>query len=98
MGKYKGRWAIMVGLKGSQLHEVAPIVEKLKEDFPRQEWNIMNSKFPQYEFVLCGFADDRDEAHVIGTALVKKHLPKALNLVYWVKEVNLVKYNVEEKR
>lgn len=97
MGKYKGRWTIMVGFRAQHLKEIGPIVERLKVDYPKQQWNVMNSKFEIYEFVLCGFADDRDEAHKIGLALVKKNLPKELNLIYWIKEVNLVKYNVERE-
>jgi len=94
LGKYKGKWNVLVGFKGEHLKEIAPIVEKLKEKYPRQEYNIMNSKFPQYDFVLVCFADDRDDAHKIGVALVKKELPAHLNLLYWVKEVRLLKYNV----
>jgi len=52
----------------------------------------MNSKFPAYTFILCCFADNRDEAHKIGLALVKKELPQHLNLLYWVKEAPLLKY------
>ena len=95
MGKYSGRWAIMCGFKAEHLKEIAPIVEKLKEEYPGQEWNIMNSKFDVYNFILCGFAEDRDEAHKIGMSLVKKHLPSHLNLFYWCKEIALVKYNVK---
>lgn len=97
MGKYSGRWAILAGFKAEHLKEIAPIVEKLKEDFPDQEWNIMNSKFDAYDFILCGFAEDRDEAHKIGLAVVRKHLPSSLNLFYWVKEIGLLKYNVKEE-
>ena len=57
---------------------------------------MMNSKFPVYDFILCGFAEDRDKAHQIGLAVVRKHMPQHLELLYWVKEVNLMKYNVEE--
>ncbi len=94
MGKYKGKWNILIGFKAEQLKEISPIIEKLKEDFPEQEWNCLNSKFPQYDFILCGFAEDRDKAHQIGLAVVRKHLPAHLNLFYWVKEINLLKYNV----
>jgi len=94
MGKYKGRWCVLIGFRGEQLKEISPIIEKLKEDYPEQEWNCLNSKFPQYDFILCGFADDRDKAHKIGLAVVRKHLPPSLNLFYWVKEINLLKYNV----
>jgi len=94
LGEYKGRWAVLVGFRGENLKEIAPIVEKLKKKYPGQEFNVMNSKFPQYDFILCGFADDRDQAHKIGLALVRKHLPPRLNLTYWIKEVGLLKYNV----
>lgn len=96
MGKYKGRWTILVGFKAENLKEIAPIVEKLKEEYPKQEWNVVNSRFEQYDFLLCGFAEDRDEAHQIGLAVVRKHMPFHLNLLYWTKEVNLVKYNVRK--
>ncbi|GAH47949.1 unnamed protein product, partial [marine sediment metagenome] len=66
--------------------------------YPKQEWNIMNSKFEQYDFLLCGFADSRDEVHQIGLAVVRKHMPAHLNLLYWTKEVGLLKYNVAEKK
>jgi len=96
MGKYKGRWTILVGFKAENLKEIAPIVEKLKEEYPKQEWNVVNSRFEQYDFLLCGFAEDRDEAHKIGLAVVRKHMPSHLNLLYWTKEVNLVKYNIRK--
>ena len=97
MGKYKGRWVIMCGFKAEHLKEIAPIVEKLQEEYPAQEWNIVNSKFKQYDFLLCGFADSRDEAHQIGLAVVRKHLPSHLGLIYWTKEVGLLKYNASGK-
>jgi len=84
----------MVGFKGEHLKEIEPIVRSLKERFPEQGYNILNSKFPAYDFILTCFADTRDKAHRIGTALVRKELPQHLSLLYWVKEVNLVKYNV----
>lgn len=98
MGKYKGRWAVMIGFKGEHLKEIAPIVEKLKAEFPEQGYNIMNSKFKQYTFLLVAFADDRDSAHKIGLSLVRKHLPAHLNLLYWIKEIRLIKYNVELRK
>lgn len=96
MGKYSGKWCIMCGFKAEHLKELKPIIEKLQKDYPEQEWNCMNSKFDVYDFILCGFADDRDEAHQIGMALVKKHLPQKYNFYYWLKELNLVKYSVEK--
>jgi len=95
LGKYKGKWVIMCGFKAEHLKEIAPIVKKLQEEYPDQEWNIVNSKFPQYDFLLCGFAEDRDEAHQIGLAVVRKRLPSHLNLVYWTKEIDLLKYNAK---
>ena len=95
MGKYKGKWAILIGFTAEHLHELSPIIENLKDDYPEQEWNMMNSKFPQYDFILCGFAEDRDKAHKIGLAVVRKHLPAHLNFTYWVKEIGLLKYNVK---
>lgn len=86
MGKYKGKWVICCGFKAEHLKEIAPIIEDLKKRFPNQQYNIMNSKFPQYDFILTCFADDRDSAHKIGTALVKKELPSTLHLLYWIKE------------
>lgn len=96
LGKYKGKWNILIGFKAEQLKEISPIVEQLQTKYPAQEWNIMNSKFPQYDFILTGFAETRDEAHQIGLAVVRKHLPSHLNLLYWLKEVGLVKYSVKE--
>lgn len=95
MGAYKGKWVVMVGFKAENLEEIAPIVEKLKEQYPEQQYNVMNSKFPQYDFILTCFAEDRDKAHKIGTALVKRELPQHLHLLYWTKEVNMMKYNVK---
>lgn len=86
MGKYKGKWVVCIGFKGEHLKEIAPIVERLKKEYSEQGYNIVNSKFPQYTFLLVCFADDRDSAHQIGMALVKKELPAHLNLLYWVKE------------
>lgn len=97
MAPYQGKWTIMIGFKGEHLAEIEPIIETLQEDYPDTEWNCMNSKFPQYDFILCGFAGNRDDAHKIGMAVVKKHMPQHLNLLYWVKEVGVMKYNVEEK-
>jgi len=96
LGKYAGRWCIMCGFTAEHLEELSPIIEKLQEDYPKQEWNIMNSRFDIYDFILCGFADDRDEAHKIGMALVNKHLPSKFNFFYWIKEINLLKYNVRK--
>ena len=98
MGKYKGKWTILCGFKADCLKEIHPIIEKLKIEFPEQQWNVMNSKFPQYDFILCGFAPDRDTSHKIGLSLVKKYLPSHMNLIYWCKEIALVKYNVVEKK
>lgn len=93
-GQYKGKWVVLIGFQGENLPEIEPIVEDLKKRFPSQGYNIMNSKFEAYTFVLCCFADSRDRAHKIGMALVRKELPQHLNLLYWVKEASLVKYNV----
>ena len=97
MGSYKGRWVVMIGFRGEDLHRITPIVEDLKKQYPDQEYNIGNSKFKQYDFILFCFADSRDQAHQIGCALVHKHLPPDLNLLYWTKEAGLTKYNVEMK-
>lgn len=97
MGKYKGKWTVLVGFKGEHLKEIAPIVEKLKEEYPEQQWNVMNSKFKQYDFLLCGFADSRDEAHRIGLSAVKKYLPAHLSLLYWCKEIKSLKYVVKDE-
>ncbi len=86
----------MIGFKAENLKEIGPIVEGLKEKYPDQEYNIGNSKFPQYDFILFCFTDNRDQAHQIGCALVHKELPQDLQLLYWVKESELTKYNVEE--
>ncbi len=91
MGKYKGKWAICIGFMGEHLKEIAPIVEKLKKKYPEQGYNIVNSKFPQYTFLLIAFAPDRDAAHKIGMALVKKELPAHLHLLYWLKEIKSLK-------
>ncbi len=88
---------MLCGFKGEALPEIEPIVESLKERYPDQGYNIMNSKFPAYTFILCCFADSRDEAHKIGLALVKKELPQHLNLLYWVKEASLLKYSVASR-
>jgi hypothetical protein len=97
LGDYKGKWVIMIGFKAEDLNRIAPIVQELSEMYPDQEYNIGNSRFPQYDFILFCFADGRDQAHQIGTALVRKHLPSDLKLLYWVKEKNLLKYNVKEE-
>lgn len=96
-GQYKGKWVVLIGFQGEDLPEIEPIVKDLKERFPDQGYNIMNSKFPAYTFVLCCFADSRDEAHRIGLALVKRELPQHLNLLYWVKEAPLLKYNASPR-
>ena len=96
MGQYKGKWVVLIGFKGEDLPEIEPIVQRLKEKFPDQGYNIMNSRFESYTFILTCFADDRDKAHKIGTALVRRELPEHLHLLYWVKEVNIAKYNVVE--
>lgn len=95
MGKYRGKWVIMIGFRGEDLKRIAPIVEDLEREYPDQGYNIGNSKFPQYDYILFCFADGRDNAHRIGMSLVKKHLPQDLNLMYWVKEKNMAKYNIE---
>ncbi len=86
----------MIGFKGENLVEMEPIIKQLQADYPDTEWNCMNSKFPVYDFILTGFAGDRDSAHQIGMAVVKKHMPQHLNLLYWIKEAGVMKYNVEE--
>lgn len=96
MGEYKGKWCVLIGFTADHLHEIVPIVNDLKERYPEQEYNIMNSKFPQYDFILVCFAESRDKAHKIGMVLVKKELPAHLNLTYWVKEIKLLKYSVTQ--
>jgi len=98
MGKYSGAWLIMIGFKTESLKDVAPVVERLKEDYPQQGWNIMGSKFPIYDHILCGVADNRDDAHKIGLSVVRKWMPPHLNLLYWIKEKNLIYCNVEEPK
>jgi len=95
LGEYKGKWCVLIGFKADHLHEIVPIVKRLKQEYPKQGYNIMNSRFPQYDFILVCFADDRDEAHKIGMALVKKILPQHLHLTYWIKEINMLKYSVK---
>lgn len=91
----KTEWVICIGFDGSALGEIMPIVERLKKEYPEQQYSIGNSRFPQYTFILFCRAETRDEAHRIGMALVKKHLPQHLHLLYWVKEIKLLKYNVK---
>jgi hypothetical protein len=81
------QWAVCIGFDGEHLAEIKPEVERLKKKYPQQEFRIYNSKFPQYTFLLVTFAEDRDKAHQIGLALVKKELPQHLNLLYWCKEI-----------
>jgi len=83
----KVEWAVCIGFSGEHLAEITPEVERLRKKYPAQEFRIYNSKFPQYTFLLVTFADDRDQAHKIGLALVKKELPQHLNLLYWCKEI-----------
>jgi len=90
LGKYKGEWIVCIGFKGEHLKEIDPIVETLKAQYPEQNYYIANSKFSQYTFILICRANTRDDAHKIGLALVKKHLPSHLNLLYWVKEKKLL--------
>lgn len=82
------RFVILIGFKAEYLKDIGPVVEQLQTDYPEQEWNVVNSKFPQYNFLLCGFADSRDEAHQIGLAVVRKHMPESLQLLYWIKEIS----------
>jgi len=96
MGPYKGKWVVMIGFKAQHLAELEPIIKSLKERYPQQGYNIMNSRFPAYDFILTCVADDRDKAHKIGTALVKRELPEHLHLLYWIKEVNIANCNVVE--
>lgn len=92
----KTEWAICIGFRGEHLKEIEPVVERLKKKYPHQEFRIYNSKFPQYTFLLVTFAEDRDSAHKIGLALVKKELPQNLNLCYWCKEIKSLKDVVKE--
>ena len=87
----------MIGFKGEHLAEIEPIIKQLQADYPETEWNVMNSKFPVYDFILCGFADNRDDAHKVGLAAVRKHMPQHLNLLYWIKSSGTMKYNVTEE-
>jgi len=96
MGYKKVQWAVCIGFGGEHLAEIAPIVERLKKQYPEQEFRIYNSKFPQYTFLLVTFAKDRDSAHKIGMALVRKELPLHLNLCYWCKEIKSLKDVVKE--
>lgn len=95
IGKYKGKWCILIGYEAKYEKDVTPVVEQLKNEYPEQQWNIMLSQFPQYDYILTGFASNRDEAHKIGLSAVKKYLPKFMNLTYWVKEISLVNDNVD---
>ncbi|MBA7708653.1 hypothetical protein ES703_117556 [subsurface metagenome] len=81
------RFVILIGFKAENLKDIGPVVERLQADYPEQEWNVVNSKFKHYDFLLCGFADSRDEAHKIGLAVVRKHMPSSLQLLYWIKEI-----------
>lgn len=94
--KEKSKWVVLIGFKGEHLKEIAPIVEDLKQRYPDQGYNIMNSRFEAYDFILACFADNRDQAHQIGMALVKKELPQHLHLLYWVKQAGMLKYNVRK--
>lgn len=96
MGDYKGKWVVLIGFRGEHLTEIEPVLKSLKERFPEQGYNVMNSRFPAYTFLLTCFAETRDQAHKIGMALVKKELPAHLNLLYWVKEVSRIKYDVAD--
>lgn len=98
MGYKKTEWCVCIGFKGEHLKTIAPIVERLKKEYPKQKYRIYNSKFPQYTFLLVAFAEDRDQAHKIGMALVKKELPAHLNLCYWCKEKKLVNDVVKDER
>jgi len=96
LGKYKGKWCVLIGFKGEHLKELDPIIKRLREKYPKQEYNVMSSKFPQYDFILTCFAKDREEAHHIGLALIHKELPPHLGLLYWVKELSLVEQEVKK--
>ena len=95
MGKYKGKWCVLIGFKGEQLKELDPIIKRLREKYPNQEYNVMPSKFPQYDFILTCFANNREQAHHIGLALVHKELPPHLGLCYWCKEISMIERQVE---
>jgi hypothetical protein len=92
----KTQWAVCIGFNGEHLAKIRPVVERLKKQYPDQEFRIYNSKFPQYTFLLVTFAKDRDSAHKIGLALVKKELPLELHLLYWCKEIKSLKDVVQE--
>jgi hypothetical protein len=96
MSYKKTEWAICIGFDGQHLAQITPEVERLKKQYPKQEFRIYNSKFPQYTFLLVTFAETRDQAHKIGLALVKKELPQSLNLCYWCKEIKSLKDVVQK--
>ena len=80
------KYAILIGFRCEHLLEMEELLRELKEAYPDQEWNIMKSDFPQYDFILCGFAGNLDQAHRIGLKIVKGLKPH-LRLLYWVKKI-----------
>lgn len=81
------KWCILIGFKAENLKEIIPVINKLKKKFPEQRYNVMNSNFPQFDFILSCFAETKDQAHQIGLALTRKHLPQ-FKLLYWLKQVD----------
>jgi len=91
-------YKVCIGFYAEDYERVLLLMHRLQRRYPDQKWKIY--AFPEsrvirgrrsFDYVLVVFTDDYNKAHRIGTALVKKHLPKigmkTRPIAYWVKEV-----------
>lgn len=91
--KKKDQCAI-IGFKGEMLEKIAKVCSDIAKKDSTFKYRILNSKFPQYDFLLVLFTgpgkEGADLAHKRATWLVKKAF-REYNLCYWVKYAKDVK-------
>lgn len=89
-----------IGFKGEMLEKIAKVCSDIAKKDSTFKYRILNSKFPQYDFLLVVFTGPGKEganlAHKRATWLVKKAFPE-FSLCYWVKYAKDVKDQAVEQ-
>jgi len=77
-----------IGFLGEHLEKISKVCADIAKKDSTFRYAILNSKFPQYTFILVIFTgpgkEGADLAHKRATWLVKKAFPE-FSLCYWIK-------------